>query len=181
MPTNIVPHDLVPKRIHDKAAKRVRECMKIASKKTQKNFRFEGVKFFNKSTDAGYVKTFEGNIVYLNLDLFSKYPKQYLYEIIPHEVAHIVADKIDKKTQNNKPHGETWQYVMSYVFGLFPHRCHSMDTEGIGRAQKKFVYICSCKKHLIGLLRHKKIQQGVKKYICKKCKKELVYLRKSDT
>lgn len=155
------------------AVKRVKECFRTAEKKTKNKFRFDGVKFFSRSTDAGFVIAKNDNVVYLNLELFQKNQKTFLDTIIPHEVAHIVACRLNPK---DTYHGKTWKSVMQDVFSLPPERCHTMNTRGLGRNVKHFVYICACKKHLVSSVRHKKIAQG-KKYVCLSCKKQLVFLR----
>ena len=174
MATNILPQEQIKPEVKAIAVKKVKECLRYASKKIKKDLPYKDVKFFNRSTDAGYVIASEGNCVYLNYDLFRKNKKRFLDEIIPHEVAHLVAEALSPR---ETPHGGTWKIIMSSVFGLKPERCHSMDTDGIGRTTKKFLYICSCKKHEIGIIRHNKMQSG-KKFRCNKCKKEIVFLRK---
>lgn len=173
MPTNILPPSEVPAIPARIATSRVKDCFRIAEKKTKIKFRFDGVQFFSQSTDAGYVIATENNVVYLNLELFQRNTKTFLDTIIPHEVAHIVARAINPKETY---HGKTWKSVMQDVFSLPPERCHTMNTNGLGRNVKHFVYICACTKHTIGSIRHKKILKG-KKYVCKSCKKQLVFLK----
>ena len=160
--------------LHKVAESRVQECLQIASKKTKISFKFEGVKFFNKSQAAGYVIPSRGNVVHLNMDLLKKNQDTFINKIIPHEVAHLVASTINPSDTSH--HGPTWKRVMQGVFNLEPIRCHDMDTTGIGRNVKRFVYICSCQKHTIGSTRHNKITTGAK-YHCGACKKELVFLK----
>jgi SprT protein len=173
MPTNIISIDEIGIDIKTTAEKKIKECLSIARKKTKKVLPYNGVKFFNRSTDAGYVITSKDNCVYLNYDLFLKNKKRFLDEIIPHEVAHLAAHALSPE---ENPHGGTWKMVMSSIFDLKPERCHSMDTKGIGKIMRKFVYICACRKHEIGVVRHNKIESG-RKFRCTKCQKELVFLR----
>lgn len=173
MASNILKPDQVNPRLSLLASQKIKECLRIARKKIKKDLPYEGVKFFHRSTDAGYVIASKDNCVYLNHDLFRKNKKRFLDEIIPHEVAHLVSEALSPR---ESPHGGTWKIVMRSIFNLKPERCHSMDTDGIGRITKKFIYICSCKKHEIGSIRHNKIKSG-KKFRCNKCKKELVFLR----
>jgi|LakMenE18May11ns_1017448.scaffolds.fasta_scaffold9959282_11 SprT protein len=174
MATNILSPQEVSSELQRLAAKKIKQCLSIARRKIKKDLPYEGVKFFHKSTDAGYVIASENNCVYLNHDLFRKNKKRFLDEIIPHEVAHLVAEALSPR---ESPHGGTWKIVMQSVFSLKPERCHSMETKGIGRTTQKFLYICACQKHEVGIIRHNKVQSG-KKFRCVKCKKELVFLRK---
>lgn len=173
MATNIVKPQEVDPTLKLLASKKIRECLRIASRKIKKDLPYEGVKFFNKSTDAGYVFASQNNCVYLNHDLFRKNKKIFLDEIIPHEVAHLVSEALSPR---ESPHGGTWKIVMRSIFNLKPERCHSMETTGVGRITKKFLYICACQKHEVGVTRHNKLESG-KKFTCSKCKKELVFLR----
>lgn len=173
MATNILKPDEVNPRLELLASQKIRECLRIARRKIKKDLPYEGVKFFHRSTDAGYVIASQDNCVYLNHDLFRKNKKRFLDEIIPHEVAHLVSEALSPK---ESPHGGTWKIVMRSIFNLKPERCHSMETKGIGRITKKFLYICACKKHEVGAIRHNKVESG-KKFRCTKCKKELVFLK----
>ena len=173
MATNILPPHLVPREIDLKASLCVADCITKGVKKIHRSMRYEGVKFFSRSSTAGYVMPNKHNVVYLNLELYKRNPERFINEIIPHEVAHLFAHKLSPK---DRAHGITRQKVMQKVFNLEPVRCHDMETTGIGRTTKKFLYICNCGKHTLGTARHNKIKKGVK-YTCRTCKKELVLLR----
>jgi SprT protein len=172
MPTNILPPHLVPKDIDIKISCRVVDCLEVGAEKTRKSLRFDGIKFFHRSSTAGYVVPSRDNAVYINLELYKKNPDVFLSEIIPHEVAHLFASKIAPKENF---HGVTWKKVMKNIFGLDPIRCHRMDVEGVGLKRQKFLYVCNCMKHQVGAIKHKKIKNGTK-YGCVHCKKELVFL-----
>lgn len=176
--SNIVSPHLIPRHIRDFAEKNVKKAFDTASTKLKVRLAFEGIRFFKKSTTAGYVIPSENNLVYLNLDLLQKNPDHFEKDTIPHEVAHLFARKI--QLTNEGHHGRTWKFVMKNVYGLEPIRCHSLDTQGVGRKTKKFKYICSCKKHIIGSVRHNKIKSGKSSYRCASCLKTLTFLSKCD-
>jgi SprT protein len=176
--SNIVSPHLVPCQIKDFAEENVKKAFEVASSKLNVKLKFEGVKFFNKSTTAGYVIPSTDNLVYLNLELLKKNPDHFEKDTIPHEVAHLFARKI--QLTNEGHHGRTWKFVMKNVYGLEPIRCHSLDTQGIGKKTKKFKYICNCKKHIVGSVRHNKMRSGKSSYRCASCLKTLTFLSKCD-
>lgn len=175
--SNLVSPQLVPQDIRQFAEENVKKALAIGASKLNINIPFEGVQFFKKSRTAGYVKPMQSSVVYLNLELVKRNLHHFEKDTIPHEVAHLFARKL--QIHNNLSiegaHGRTWKMVMKKVYGLQPVRCHSLNTDGIGKSVKKYKYVCSCKKHEIGQVRHNKIQKGTK-YICKNCKKHLVFL-----
>lgn len=179
--SNLVSPQLVPHDIRQFAEENVKKALAIGASKLNIHIPFEGVRFFNKSRTAGYVIPMRENVVYLNLELLKQNPRHFEKDTIPHEVAHLFATKL--QIRNNlsmeRAHGNTWKMVMRKVYGIQPVRCHSLNTDGIGKRVKKYKYVCSCKKHEIGQTRHNKAQKGVK-YICKKCKKHLVFLCEKD-
>jgi SprT protein len=170
---------MTPRTTIEKALERTRECFDIASAKLShlgQLPRYEGIQLFKKSRTAGYVIPSKSNIVYLNQELLLQNEQNFLSTIIPHEVAHLFADRLnDKRGITEGPHGNAWKFVMRNVFKLAPIRCHNMQTDGIGKKIKKYRYICSCQKIDVGPKVHNKISCGAK-YTCKKCKKSLVFL-----
>ena len=178
---NLVPPQLVPLDLQQFAEENVKKALSIGASKLNINIPFEGVKFFKKSRTAGYVMPMQSSVVYLNLELVKQNRQHFENDTIPHEVAHLFARKF--QIHNNLgiegAHGRTWKMVMKRVYGLQPIRCHSLDTEGIGKKVKKYKYICSCTKYSLGQVRHNKIQKGAK-YTCRKCKKHLVFLCDND-
>jgi SprT protein len=170
---------MTPHTTMDRAIDRTIECFEIATAKLAHLGRlpkYEGISLFKRSRVAGYVIPTKSNKVYLNRDLLLKNEENFLSTIIPHEVAHLFADRMNEKNENTEgPHGNAWKFVMQKVFNLEPIRCHNMDTNGIGKRVPKYRYICSCQKIDVGPKVHKKICHGAK-YNCKKCKKSLVFL-----
>jgi SprT protein len=176
--SNIVSPQLVPRNVTEFAEENVKKTLFIGASTLNIVIPFEGVKFFNKSTTAGYVLPSKGNLVYLNLELLKRNPDHFAKDTIPHEVAHLFANKLKAKGEGH--HGATWKMVMRLVYGLEPIRCHNLDTKGVGKKTNKFKYICNCRKHLLGSVRHNKIQSGKSSYRCCSCKSSLTFLSKAD-
>lgn len=179
--SNLVSPQLVPQDIRQFAEENVKKALAIGASKLNIHIPFEGVQFFKKSRVAGYVIPMQSNIVYLNLELLKQNQHYFEKDTIPHEVAHLFSSKIQIRNNLSMEgaHGNTWKMVMRRVYGLQPVRCHSLNTEGIGKKTKTYKYICNCTKHSLGQTRHNKIQKGAK-YTCKLCKKHLVFLSQCD-
>jgi SprT protein len=159
------------------AQKRAKQCFAIAERKLNIRLPFHGIKFFEKSSFAGYVIPARDNVVHLNLGLFKKNVEFFERDTIPHEIAHLFADAINKRRRRNEGHhGKTWKAVMTNVFGLEPKRCHDLDVTGVAKKTKKFKYICKCQKHIVSTRTHNKIQSKESTYRCRNCLSSLTFL-----
>lgn len=174
--SNLLCDSVVPRHVREFAESNVKKALAIGAMKLNIFIPFQGVKFFNKSKTAGYVFSGDNSIVYLNLELLKKNSEYFANDTIPHEVAHLFAYRLNKREAH---HGKTWKKIMQNVFGLEPKRCHDLDTTGVGRDTQSFKYICACKKHIVGKIRHNKMEKGAK-YRCASCYKTLTFLSKCD-
>ena len=100
---------------------------------------------------------------------------EYINQVAPHEVAHLVCYKLQgnqfeyKRTRGGMKrvsHGEQFYKVMR-VFGVKEERCHKMDTSKVAaprrtRNAKKFKIMCStCASIMtVGTIRANKINNG---------------------
>jgi len=114
----------------------------------------------------------------LNHVLFRENAEDFFERTIPHEVAHIVTDHVFGR--NSKPHGHCWKSVMK-AFGKDSTRCHSYDVSNsiVRRNGAKYEYVCDCRTHLIGQIRHNRLQRRERNYYCKLCRTPLRYARKN--
>ena len=90
--------------------------------------------------------------------------KAYLTDVIPHEVAHIVAHQLFGKV---KPHGREWQAIMGEVFQRKPNTRHNLKTSET--KDNSVVYFCQCGDVKLTIRRHRKVQRGLQHYKCRKC------------
>ena len=123
---------------------------------------------------AGYANSID-NTIRLNPILFRDNQDAFVSRTIPHELAHIVANRlygVDRtKTGKRRSHGPRWKQVME-TFGCDSSRCHSYDVEN-ARArkrspQKRWAYRCRCQIMHLSTTRHNKIMRGTT-YSCRKC------------
>ena len=113
--------------------------------------------------------TYPFPIIQLNPHFFEENKEEMLHQTVPHEVAHLITDKV---YGDKKPHGPEWKSVMR-LFGLEPKRCHAYDTSQVilKRKTRCFTYYCRCFSGVtVGLNIHRKIQ-AYSSHRCRHCKK----------
>ena len=120
----------------------------------------------------GGLAYYRSNLIRINPYVLERNTEEFLAQIVPHEVCHLLAHQIYPYKQI-KPHGPEWKSVMRRL-GYPPTRCHSFEVEQI-RKTRKFRYVCNCMKHTVGHAVHKKMQAGQKR-ICLKCRQRVIFL-----
>ncbi len=106
------------------------------------------------------------NVIKLNKTLFIQNFDDFLHQVIPHEVAHIISYQ---KFGKVKPHGIEWQSIMRSVFNLDAHVTHKFDVANVG--MQDFAYRCDCNNLImLSVVRHNKVTRGKQRYRCQKCK-----------
>jgi len=108
------------------------------------------------------------NRINFNRILLHHYPDEYLNDIVPHEVAHIVVHTLFGRV---KPHGKEWQLVMLTVFGREPAVTHTLDISVLKR--KTWHYRCGCSTHELTTRRHNLIKNQRREYRCQRCGERL--------
>jgi len=107
-----------------------------------------------------------------NLTLAEENQADFINKTIPHEVAHIIANRYFNK---HCGHGEGWRHVMDR-FGIPAIRCHDYNVQSVSR--RKFVYRCECNTvFYVSKILHERIQKGSHR-ICIKCKSRLTFVDK---
>lgn len=145
---------------------RVSQCLALAGQRLGRAFPPPRVRFDQRGRIAGsaWLERWE---LRFNPVLLMDNEAAFISDIIPHEVAHLVAFACFGKV---RPHGPEWQGVMREVFGLEPHTRHRLDTT---RVAPTFSYGCGCRLHRLSLRRHNRIQRGKQQYLCMHCGKLL--------
>ena len=105
-------------------------------------------------------------VIRYNPGLLESEGEAFLKQVVPHEVAHLVA----KILYGNRirPHGSEWRQIM-VALGANPERCHNFDTsrEPVRRV-RRFDYHCGCRTHLLSSIRHNRVMRGTV-YRCLAC------------
>lgn len=126
---------------------------------------------FRRSGGNAGTAHLQRNHVNLNPIYLSSNQDEFIAQVIPHEIAHIIVYQYFGKT---KPHGREWQAVMLNVFGRPPHVRHSMTAP---EARKKiFNYRCDCGPTELTIRRHNKVVRGEQQYQCRRCNTILRYV-----
>lgn len=124
---------------------------------------------FNQRGKAAGTAHLQRNLIKINPTLFITNREEFLQQVIPHEVAHLIAFQYYGKV---RPHGKEWQRLMTDIFkrpALTTHQFNTQEVEG-----QKFSYRCLCTTHLLTIRRHNRVLKG-NHYQCKKCKNILYF------
>lgn len=125
---------------------------------------------------AGYAHSGKDkNQVEFNAYLILTNLEDFLSDTIPHEVAHIITDRLYPNAKQS--HGPEWKSVMQKL-GFNPVRRHSYDTSVIPGNKNKFRYVCTgCEtpiQFLLSKLIHKRILEGNNRKCCR-CNTRIFY------
>ncbi|MGR9108764.1 MAG: SprT family zinc-dependent metalloprotease [Gammaproteobacteria bacterium] len=132
------------------------------------------VYFDLKGRSAGMyrIQKNRGQIRY-NPFIFARYFDDNLATTVPHEVAHYICDAV-YGLRNIRPHGREWKGLMAR-FGADASRTCDYDLSGFPlRTTRRHSYACACSKHLLTSIRHNRVQRGQARYVCRKCRGELI-------
>lgn len=110
------------------------------------------------------------NLVKLNPHLLRHNKAEFVQQVLPHELAHLLVFQIHG---NTKPHGIEWRNMMTDVFACRPAVRHNLDTSVL--PSKSFRYECQCGPINLSKIRHNRVLTGQQQYRCKQCSELLQY------
>ncbi len=148
--------------------RRAKQCLQLANIYFQTDFTLPTISYRVRGQKAGVAYLVQ-NEVRFNPILLQENAQAFIQQIVPHEIAHIIAYQ---KFGRVKPHGKEWQQIMQVVFGLPAKVSHQFDTKNT--CGQRFAYHCGCQIHQLSLQRHQKIYCKNWRYICKKCQGILI-------
>ncbi|WP_191603251.1 SprT family zinc-dependent metalloprotease [Marinomonas algicola] len=140
--------------------------LQLAEEYFEKRFDFPTFNFKQRGKAAGTAHLSK-NEIRLNYFMYQQDPDAFLNEVVPHELAHLVAYSL--YGAKISPHGAEWQRVMINAMACIPRRTHNFDTP---KPAKLFDYYCRCQQHQLTIRRHNKITKGTV-YLCRKCREPL--------
>lgn len=146
--------------------RKLKQTLALANNYFNKEFVMPEISYNVRGAKAG-VAYLMRNEVRFNPILLKENTDEFIKNVVPHELAHIIVYQHFGKV---KPHGKEWQDLMEKVFGVPAETCHQFELNSV---RQNFEYKCACKTHLLTIRRHNAIQQKGRSYICKKCKTEL--------
>lgn len=150
-----------------KTVTRIEECLAQAGAYYKRTFWLHEVKFDLTGQAAGMfcVRNESRQYIRINRTLLDANPAEMFNQVIPHEVAHLVAYQIHGRL---KAHGPEWQAIMRNCFNLEPDRCHTLDTSL--SSTNPYAYRCACLTHKVSKRIHNQIVRRPGSRICAKCK-----------
>lgn len=120
---------------------------------------------------------FERWEIRLNPILYQENEKVFLREVIPHELAHLVAYQLSKEgvfKRKIRPHGKEWRLIMEEVFSLPANVNHTLKTHHL--MKEAYLYACQCRQHYLSKIRHLRTLKG-RVYLCQQCKGTLNFIK----
>jgi SprT protein len=161
---------------------RVDHFIAIANNEYQRELEGPHVRFDKRGTCGG-TADFSLNELNFNARLMLENWDEYLNQIIPHEVAHLVKNAVfgtKRKGALMRSHGTYWQRIMR-VFGISSDRTHNMDVSNVAQPKRKFLYECQCCKveFILSSVKHNKAVRGTKRL--SHCGETIVLLKELGT
>jgi len=154
--------------MQDEILNKIEESFLKAEKFYNRSFTRPKVIFKRNGTTAGYARR-DLSYLMFQLDLAEANKEDFINQTVPHEVAHSVQFELYPRSS---PHGREWKYIMRYVMGISPDRCHDYDVSVTNvKRQTRHLYTCGCGKEFnLSTTKHNRIQRGYQKRVCLSCR-----------
>ncbi|MBD2782172.1 SprT family zinc-dependent metalloprotease [Xenorhabdus szentirmaii] len=145
----------------------MRQKLAQANHFLQKDFPEPSISYLQRGTIAGSARLQDWEIR-LNPILLNENKQAFIDQVIPHELAHLLAYYQFGKVA---PHGKEWRFIMENVFNAPAERTHQFSVHSV-RSQI-FTYCCCCQKHELTVRQHNKVLKGSVCYVCRQCGEKL--------
>ena len=106
----------------------------------------------------------EKNEIRLNPVLLLENQREFIDEVVPHELAHLL---VWQHFGRVAPHGKEWKWMMESVLGVPARRTHRFELASV--RQNTFPYRCRCQQHQLTVRRHNRVVRGEATYRCVRC------------
>lgn len=153
----------IPIALQQAVMRCLREKLQLANQRLGTHYTEPVISYRQRGTSAGTAWLREWEIR-INPVLLLENGQAFIDEVIPHELAHLLVYQRFGKTA---PHGAQWQWIMSQILDVAPHRTHRFSTHSV--SGKTFSYRCDCQTHQLTLRRHNRVARGESEYRCRQC------------
>ncbi|MDQ4430549.1 SprT protein [Yokenella regensburgei] len=158
----------LPIAIQQAVMRSLREKLALANLKLERNYPEPKLVYQQRGTAAG-TAWLESNEIRLNPVLMMENQQAFIDEVVPHELAHILAWRHFGRVA---PHGKEWKWMMESVLGVPARRTHQFELESVRR--NTFPYRCKCQQHQLTVRRHNRVLRGEAVYRCVHCGEALI-------
>lgn len=148
--------------------RKLKQKLALANSFFNKEFDEPTISYNVRGAKAG-VAYLERNEVRFNPVLLQENRAEFIENVVPHELAHILVYQQFGKVQ---PHGREWKAMMEKVLGVPAETYHRFELDSV---RETFEYRCGCQTHSLTIRRHKTVQEKGRSYICRKCGQKLQY------
>jgi SprT protein len=155
-------------KLKQHSIKKAAQCIQLAQSALNMDFALPTISFNQRGKAAGTARLQRWEIR-LNSILLQENQQQFIDEVIPHEIAHLITFQIYGRV---KPHGREWQGIMNHVFNLPAKTTHSFNVNSL--QGKTFDYQCHCQQHALTIRRHNRVIRQQATYLCQRCKQPLI-------
>ncbi|PHM49675.1 SprT family zinc-dependent metalloprotease [Xenorhabdus miraniensis] len=161
----------VPLSLQQAVMRTMRQKLALASDFLQKSFPEPSVTYRQRGTIAGSARLQDWEIR-LNPVLLIENQQAFIDQVIPHELAHLLAYHQFGKVV---PHGKEWRFLMETVLKVPANRTHQFSVNSV--RSKIFTYTCHCQQHELTIRQHNKVLKGKSCYVCRQCGEKLILLK----
>lgn len=152
--------------------RQLKRDLEQANRYFNKTFTPPSVSYAVRGVKAG-VAYLERNEVRFNPVLLEENQQEFIRQVVPHELAHILVYQHFGRVQS---HGKEWRMMMETVLGVPADIYHCFNTRSV---QQQFTYRCACQTHQLSIRRHNAVMRNKRSYICRLCKTTLQFLEKN--
>lgn len=165
---------MISQNLRNRVIDKVRESKSIAIEKLKIDLPPIQIEFNLKGWCAGVAShsdDFSRASIKFNEYYLNKHEDSMITNAVPHEVAHIVANKYYKMQCN---HGRLWQTIMVDVYHLPPEKYHDFGKPDNARKVKRYKFTCEhCQYVMVGSQRtiNRMKIVGIQRWHCTRCQK----------